>query len=281
MKVYPGFKVSDAGLPGHVPVLTLRGGLKIPQLGLGVYELDGAETYACVKEALRLGYRLIDTAEYYHNEAETYNAVVGSGIPRDEIFIISKLEPCRGSEREIRAKLEDSLYDMGGYIDLMLIHWPFAADRLAWSVMEEYVKAGSFGAIGLSNYHPDGVKRIMDGAEVLPVLNQIELHPYYQRLDEIKANEALGLKVQAWSPLGGGMLKVTADPVIRELAQKYGRTPAQMVLRYEIECGVITIPRSKNFAHLRENFRVFDFELAPEDALVLAALDRSEMIWDI
>lgn len=273
--------LSGAVAAQPVPQLTLHDGLTVPQLGCGVWELDGREAYASVSAAIKLGYRLIDTAQYYQNEAETYQAVLDSGIPRSEFFITSKLNPHYSSEQEIRKALDLSLQNMGGTIDLMLIHWPFGADELAWKIMEEYVRAGKFKAIGLSNYHPDALRRMLKIATIKPQVNQIEFHPYNSKLDELVQNQELGVTVEAWSPLGAGRQKVMADPVIERIAKAHGKSTAQIILRWDIQHGVITIPRSRNPRHLQENIEVGDFELSEQEMRDIDALNKNAALWDI
>ncbi len=265
----------------EVPSLTLNNGMKIPQLGCGVWELSGEDAYKSVSAALKIGYRLVDTAQYYRNEAEVYQAIVDSGIPRGEIFLMSKLNPHHSTESAVRQALDESLKKLGGYIDLMIIHWPTSADEMQWKILEEYQKAGKFGAIGLSNYHPDGAERILKIATVKPVLDQIELHPYYSRADEVPKLTDMGVVTQAWSPLGAGRQGLFKDPVLLEIAAKHGKTAAQVILAWDLKRGVVTIPRSRNPAHLKENFESADFTLDDEDMKKIDALNRNDAIWGI
>lgn len=272
---------SDEAGRGAVPGIRLSNGMEIPMLGFGCWELSGDEAHASVMEALRTGYRLIDTAQYYRNEAEVFGALRDSGMPREEIFLISKLNPEHGTERSIRRALDESLEKLGGSIDLMLIHWPTGADALQWRILEEYQEAGCFKAIGVSNYRLDGLRHLTKGARIQPVLDQIEIHPYYCRRRDVRELKASGIAVQAWSPLGAGQLGVLRDPVIEEIARKHGKTPSQVVLRWEIQRGIITIPRSKNPAHIRENFEAAFFELDDEDMQAINSLDKDKALWRI
>lgn len=268
--------------PQNIPQLTLSDGTTIPQLGCGVWELTGQEAYASVTESIKQGYRLIDTAQYYRNEKETYQAVIDSGLSRNEFYITTKLNPMSGAnEKTIREALDKSLDNMGGVIDLVLIHWPFSHDETAWRIMEEYVKDGCFVSIGLSNYSPDEVRRILKLASVKPVLNQIEIHPYNSKYDKVREYEELGLKAQAWSPLGAGRQGLLEDPVLLDIAKSKNKSSAQIVLRWNLQRGLITIPRSRNIQHIKENISITDFELSKEEMKRIDDLNRNEALWDI
>ncbi len=274
--------VSAADLPQGIPELKLSDGTSIPQLGCGVWELSGEEAYHSVSESIKLGYRLIDTAQYYRNEKETYQAVLDSGIDRKNFYITTKLNPSLASnERAIREALDRSLENLGGKIDLMLIHWPFSNDEMAWKIMEEYVKRGKFVSIGLSNYSPADVQRILKIASVKPVLNQVEIHPYNSKYDRVKSYESIGLKVEAWSPLGAGRQGLLKDPVILEIAKNHNKSAAQVILRWDLQRGLVTIPRSKNPAHIKENISIVDFELTADEMRKIDGINRDEALWDI
>ncbi len=273
---------SKKNLPQNIPQLTLSDGTTIPQLGCGVWELTGQEAYASVTESIKQGYRLIDTAQYYRNEKETYQAVMDSGLSRNEFYITTKLNPMSGAnEKTIREALDKSLDNMGGVIDLVLIHWPFSHDETAWRIMEEYVKDGCFVSIGLSNYSPDEVRRILKLASVKPVLNQIEIHPYNSKYDKVREYEELGLKAQAWSPLGAGRQGLLKDPVLLDIAKSKNKSSAQIVLRWNLQRGLITIPRSRNIQHIKENISITDFELSRDEMKRIDDLNRNEALWDI
>lgn len=268
--------------PQNIPQLTLSDGTTIPQLGCGVWELTGQEAYASVTESIKQGYRLIDTAQYYRNEKETYQAVMDSGLSRNEFYITTKLNPMSGAnEKTIREALDKSLDNMGGVIDLVLIHWPFSQDETAWKIMEEYVEDGKFISIGLSNYSPDEVRRILKLSSVKPVLNQIEIHPYNSKYDKVREYEELGLKAQAWSPLGAGRQGLLKDPVLLDIAKSKNKSSAQIVLRWNLQRGLITIPRSRNIQHIKENISITDFELSKEEMKRIDDLNRNEALWDI
>jgi len=268
-----GFMTMDLSLAAdQVATVKLENGMTVPQLGCGVWELSETEAYDSVSMAIKHGYRLIDTAQYYKNEKATYNAVRDSGIDRDEFFITTKLWPRYATEQDIRMAIDTSLENLGGRIDLMLIHWPYSHDELAWKVMEDYVKKGSIRAIGLSNYTGEKLSHILKIATIKPVVNQIELHPYNPRTNDIKENLDNGITVEAWSPLGAGRLHLLADETIIEIAKKYHKSAAQIILRWDIQKGVITIPRSTKENHLKENIDIFDFSLSKEDMEKIDAL---------
>lgn len=271
--------VMASGALADVPQLKLGADMRIPQLGIGVWELSSDEAYKSVLEALKIGYRLVDTAQYYRNEAAVYKAIVDSGVPRKDIFLMSKLNPDNSTEAEIRQALDESLDNLGGHIDLMLIHWPTGADTLQWKIMEEYQKAGKFGAIGVSNYRLSRLKPILDQATVKPVLDQIEIDPYYTRPHEVRELQDAGIVVQAWSPLGAGRQGLLKDRVINEIARKHGKTAAQVILRWDIQHGLVTIPRSRNPAHIRENYEITGFSLDDAEMKAIDALDRDQAIW--
>ncbi len=278
-----GFMAVDSASAqsASVPAVTLENGMVIPQIGCGVWELSGEEAYSSVSKAIKLGYRLIDTAQLYQNEKETYQAVVDSGIDRDEFFITTKLWPRYTSEKDIRKAIDSSLKNLGGRIDLLLIHWTFRADETAYKIMEEYVKEGSIRAIGLSNYTGADLERIIKIATIRPQVNQIELHPYNPRTLDIEDNQKYGIRVEAWSPLGAGRLKLLEDATIQKIGQKYGKSAAQVVLRWDLQKGVITIPRSTKERHLRENIEINDFQLSDEDMAMIDALhtEKGTQLW--
>ncbi len=277
-----GASVSATSIEKDMPYLTLSDGSRIPQLGCGVWELNGQEAYKSVTESIKLGYRLIDTAQYYRNERETYQAVLDSGIPREEFYITTKLNPSNGSsEKNIRDSLDRSLKNLGGKIDLVLIHWPFSNDEMAWRIMEEYVQEGKFKSIGLSNYSPEALRRILKIAKIKPVLNQVELHPYNSKYPTVVEYEKEGVKVEAWSPLGAGRQGLLRDPVIADIAKAHGKSSAQVILRWDLQRGIITIPRSKNPAHIKENISIMDFHLSDEEMKQIDALNRDDALWDI
>lgn len=257
-----------------VPTITLNNGDKIPQLGFGLWQLSKEEAKRSVKMALEEGYRLFDTAQYYQNEGETYQAIKESGIDRKEVYITTKVWPNHMRNGTVRESLDKSLELLGGdYIDLVLIHWPADGyNKQTWQIMEEYVDKGKIKSIGVSNFSPEQLKELIGYARIKPVLNQIEIHPYRNQLRNAELNEQLGVVVETWSPLGSG--RILKDETLTKLANKYDKSVAQIILRWNIQRDLITIPRSRNRDHIAENINVFNFQLSDEDMAVINNLDR-------
>ncbi len=261
------------------PSLALNNGVEIPQLGYGVFQVPPDETKQAVLMALDAGYRHIDTAMAYDNEAGVGEAVRESELDRDAVFVTSKLaNPDHGYDSTLRA-FDVSMERLGfDVLDLYLIHWPIPAKDLyfdTWRAMEELYLDGRIRSIGVSNFQPDHLRRLCDKSEVVPVLNQVELHPYLQQEEVRRTNEELGALTEAWSPIaqGGQLLE---DEVVTSLADKHGRTPAQIVLRWHIELGNVVIPKSVTPSRVKENAEIFDFSLDDDDMAVLRGLDRGE-----
>lgn len=240
--------------------------MDIPQLGFGTYKIPPANAYQAVRDALEVGYRHIDTAQMYGNEAEVGQAIADSGIDREAIFITTKLnnpyhEP--DAARETFAKsLEKLQLDE---VDLFLIHWPMAktTDYVAtWRTLLEFAADGRARAVGVSNFEPKHLNRIIDATGVVPAVNQIELHPYLQQRELVAVNQQLGIVTESWSPLARG--KIIKDPLIRSIGDEISRTPAQVVIRWHLQHGYVVFPKSLHRERMVENFNVFDFELSPE-----------------
>jgi diketogulonate reductase-like aldo/keto reductase len=254
----------------------LANGVNMPWLGLGVYKAkEGEEVEQAVKAALRIGYRSIDTAAFYGNEEGVGRAVRESGIPREEIFITTKVwNSDQGYERTLAA-FEASLQRLGmEYVDLYLIHWPVKGKyKETWRALETLYKEGKARAIGVSKFQVHHLEDLMADAEIKPMVNQVEFHPFLtqEKLRDFCRRE--GIQLEAWSPLMRG--EVVNVPEIVELAEKYGKTPAQIVLRWDLQHGVVTIPKSVREARIRENADLFDFELSAEDMAKLDALNRN------
>lgn len=262
-----------------VPPVILNNGVEIPQLGYGVFKVPAEDTRQAVLMALDVGYRHVDTARLYDNEAAVGQAVRESGLTRDEVFVTTKVwNSDHGYDATMRA-FDASMERLGfDVVDLYLIHWPTPARDMyvdTWRAMERLYLDGRIRAIGVSNFQPDHLRRLLDTSEVVPVINQIELHPYLQQNEAREANEKLGLVTEAWSPLArGGQL--LADPVIGSLGDKHGRTPAQVVLRWHIELGNVVIPKSVTRSRVEENLDIFGFSLDDDDMAAIAGLDRGE-----
>ena len=262
-----------------VPNLTLNNGIEIPQLGFGVFKVPAGRTKEVVLEALETGYRHIDTARLYGNEAEVGEAVRESGLDRAEVFVTTKVwNDDQGYDATMRA-FDASMERLGfDVLDLYLIHWPVPHRDLyldTWRAMEKLYRDGRVRAIGVSNFNPAHLHRLVDETEVVPVLNQVELHPYLQQEEVRKTDESLDVLTEAWGPIARGG-ELLSDPVIVQLADKHGKTPAQVVLRWHIELGNVVIPKSVTPSRIEENFDVFSFELDEEDMAAIAELDRGE-----
>jgi len=249
------------------PNLTLHGDVDIPQLGFGVFQVPSVEAATTVRTALEAGYRHIDTAKLYDNEEGVGTAVLESGLAREDVFVTTKLwNDDQGYDRARRA-FDASLERLGlEYVDLYLIHWPCPAQDLyreTWRALEKVHADGQARAIGVSNFTAEHLRRLAAEADVLPSINQVELHPTMQQADLRAAHAELGIVTEAWAPLGKA--QDLEDPVVREIAERVGRTPAQVVLRWHLQLGNVAIPKSVTPQRIRENFAVFDFELGDDD----------------
>ncbi|WP_442864546.1 aldo/keto reductase [Blastococcus sp. VKM Ac-2987] len=263
-----------------VPTIALNNGVEIPQLGFGVYQIPPDQTAEATRTALDIGYRHIDTAQMYGNEAEVGQAVRESGIDRSEIFVTSKLNNNRLERDDILRSFDQGLSDMGfDYLDLFLIHWPLpaASDYVArWKALEEIYASGRAKAIGVSNFQPHHLRNLFGASDVRPAVNQVEIHPFLVQ-DELRAFDAdHEIVTEAWSPIGQG--QVLGDPVISRIAQQLGRSPAQVTLRWHIQRGDVIFPKSSSKDRMAENFALFDFELDQEQMTAITALDRAGRI---
>ena len=251
--------------------------MSLPQIGFGTYQLQGEECVSAVRAALDAGYRLIDTAALYENEAEVGRAIRESGIPREEIVLTTKIRGRNHGFDEAQEACRESLRKLGmDYVDLLLIHWPNPMnDRYidTWEAMVELKDDGLTAQIGVSNFTPETLERIIARTGVSPLVNQIELHPYFQQEAMRELHTKLGIQTESWSPLGRKSNLMT-DPVLVSIASEHGVTPAQAALRWNIQLGNIPIPKSTTPARIAENFDVFRFELNEGDMLALATLDR-------
>ena len=263
-----------------VPSLQLNDGNQIPQLGFGVFQIEPEDTAEAVTSALGIGYRHIDTAEMYENEREVGEGLRASGLGRDEVFITSKLNNGAHRPDDARRAFEETLSALGfDHVDLFLIHWPlptlYDGDYVStWQVLEEFQADGRARSIGVSNFQTGHLERLAAETEVVPAVNQIELHPYFQNREVAAYGEEHGIITEAWSPIAQG--DVLDDPEIGAIAEKLGRTPAQVVLRWHIQHGYIVFPKSATPERIRENFELFDFELSADDMNTIDSLDRGE-----
>ena len=262
-------------MPTRTPLVTLHNGVQIPQLGFGVFQVPDDVTTAAVAAALSAGYRSIDTAAIYGNEVGTGRGLAESGIARSELFVTTKLWNAAQGYDTTLAAFDVSLGKLGlDYLDLYLIHWPSPARDLyleTWRAFETLYADGRVRAIGVSNFLPEHLQRVLDLGGTVPAVNQIEVHPALQQRAINEFNDAHGIRTEAWSPLAKGT--VLADPVITAIAARTGRTPAQVVLRWHLQQGRIVIPKSVTPSRIAENLDVFGFELTPAD---LTAIDTLE-----
>lgn len=266
-----------AGVNGKVPTVWLSSGYDMPILGLGTYSLRGDICVNSVKSALARGFRKFDTASIYGNEEEVGQGVRESGVPREEIFVATKLYPNQYADAE--EAIEECLRKLGiGYIDLMLLHHPGRNDVTAYQAMERAVAAGKIRSLGLSNYYVEEMSAFLTKVAIKPVLVQNEIHPYYQENDVIPYMHEQGIVVEAWYPFGGRghTAEMFADETISSIAKAHGKSPAQVILRWDLQKGVAVIPGSSDPDHIQENISVFDFELTDEEMAAINALDRNE-----
>lgn len=254
--------------PEHdVPAVRLRNGVAMPQLGFGVFLAGSGEgTEQAVRWALEAGYRHIDTAEVYGNEAEVGRAVAVSGLPREELFLTGKVWNSHIRAGVVREAFFRTLDNLGtDYLDLYLLHWPVEGTPEAWNILEELYAGGRIRAIGVSNFQQHHIEAMLRYAHIPPMVNQIESHPLMNNQTLIDWCQREGIAVGAWSPLGGPRFPLLSHPVLGMLAEKYGRTPAQIVLRWDIQRGVMPVPKSSHRERIIMNARIFDFSLLPED----------------
>ncbi len=267
---------SDIG----IPALKLNDGTTIPQLGFGVFQVTPEDTVEAVTQALDVGYRHIDTAEMYGNEKEVGEAIRASGLPRDELYVTSKLNNGFHEPDAARKAFDETLAALDiGHLDLFLIHWPlptlYGGDYVStWRTLQEFAADGRTRSIGVSNFQPDHLATLEKEAEVTPAVNQIEVHPYFTNEAARQASLDRGILVEAWSPIAQG--DVLDDAALVEIAQKVDRTPAQVALRWHVQRGDIVFPKSVKRERMEENFGLFDFELQDSDVEALSALDRGE-----
>lgn len=269
------------------PTILLNNGVRMPALGFGVYRIAPEQTTAAVLAALEAGYRLIDTAAAYDNEREVGAAIRASGLPRSEIFVTSKLWPTDYGHAAARRAFDASLDRLGlDQVDMFLLHWPLPADfsqtLAAYRALEEELERGRVRAIGVCNHNAANLERLLAGASTVPAVNQVELHPFFTQAELVRTHRRLGIATQAWSPLGGvnvydaapGRARhVLQHPVITGLAEKLGRTPGQIVLRWHIQQGISAIPKTVHPARMAENLAALDFALSPDDMAAVSALD--------
>ena len=257
--------------------LMLSNGVKMPVLGYGVYQVAAEECERCVLDALKVGYRSLDTAQRYFNEAQVGSAMRKSGVPREEIFLTTKVwvehygyEAAKASVLESMEKLQTD------YLDLVLLHQPFGDYYGAYRALEDLYIQGRVRAIGVSNFYPDRLVDLASFAHIRPMVNQVEIHPYHQQAEAKTWMEKYSVQAEAWAPFGEGRGGLFTDPVLLEIGRRYGKSAAQVVLRWHLQRGVVVIPKSTHVERMRENFDVFDFALSDADMTAIAALDKKK-----
>ncbi len=257
--------------------IRLNNGVEMPLEGFGVFQIPEDVCGQAVCDAVETGYRLIDTASSYQNEEAVGRAVRSCGIPRDRLFVTTKAYIQQMGYEKTKKAFEESLQKLRlDYLDLYLIHMPFGDYYGSWRAMEELYKEGRVRAIGVCNFLPDRLLDLCFNAEIIPQINQIERHPHYQRADELSLMRELGVQPQAWAPFAEGLNGMFAEPVLAEIAQKHKKTPAQVILRWNIQQDVIVIPKSVHKERMEENISIGDFELDTEDMEKIASLDRKQ-----
>ena len=255
----------------------LNNGVEMPMLGYGVYQVSREECERCVLDALQVGYRLIDTEQSYFNEEEVGNAIKKSGIPREEIFLTTKVwiehygyDACRASVLESMRKLQVD------YLDLCLLHQPFADYFGAYRALEDLYEEGKIRAIGISNFYADRMVDMASFAKVRPAVNQVEIHPHHQQKEAKMWHDKYGVQMEAWAPFGEGRGGMFELPELKAIGEQYGKTPAQVILRWHLQRGIVVIPKSTHIERMEQNFNVFDFELTDADMEAIAALDKKQ-----
>ena len=260
--------------------VTLNNGVKMPQLGYGVYQTPPEETEDCVLTAIRNGYRSIDTAQAYGNEAGVGQAILKCGLPREELFITTKIWITNAGYEKAKASIAESLKKLKtDYVDLLLIHQPFGDYYGTYRAMEEAYKEGKARAIGVSNFYPDRYIDIAHFAKIVPAVNQVETHIFQQQKEARKYLAKYGTQIMSWGPFAEGRNDFFNTPLLKELGIKYSKSPAQIALRFLLQSGVVVIPKSVHESRMQENFNVFDFMLTAEEMGQLAALDTGKSLF--
>ncbi len=260
--------------------ITLSNGVKMPQLGYGVYQVSPEEAERCVSDALSVGYRMVDTAQAYANEVGVGNAVKKSGIARNEVFIVSKIWISNYGYERAKASIDESLRKLQTeYIDLMLLHQPFCDRYGAYRALEEAYRAGKLRSIGVSNFYPDHFIDLASNVEVRPMVNQVETHVFNQQKQPQKYMEELGCQIMSWGPLAEGRNGFFTNEVLAEIGKAHGKSVAQTALRFLLQRNVIIIPKSTHKERMAENFNIFDFELSPDEMARIEALDTKQSLF--
>lgn len=257
--------------------VTLNNGVKMPQLGYGVYQVSKDECERCVLDALKVGYRHIDTAQSYFNEEEVGNAIEKSGVPRNEIFLTTKVWIEHYGYEQTKASVYESMQKLKvNYIDLVLLHQPFADYYGAWRALEDMYADGKIRAIGISNFYPDRMVDLASFSRIKPMVNQVETHPFNQQIEAQEWMKKYGVQIEAWAPFGEGRGGLFTNETIAKIAAKYNKTVAQVILRWELQRGIVVIPKSVHIERMEQNLDVFDFEISVEDMQIMASLDKKQ-----
>lgn len=257
--------------------VTLSNGVKMPMLGYGVYQVAKDECERCVLDALSVGYRSIDTAQSYFNEEEVGNAIAKSGISREEIFLTTKVWIEHYGYEQTRASVLESMRKLQvDYLDLCLLHQPFGDVYGAYRALEDLYSEGKLCAIGISNFYADRMVDISSFSRIKPMVNQIEIHPHNQQMEAMKWHGKYGVQLEAWAPFGEGRGGMFELPELKAIGEKYGKTAAQVILRWHLQRGIAVIPKSTHLERMEENFKVFDFELSDSDMAAVSALDKKQ-----
>lgn len=260
--------------------ITLSNGVEMPILGFGTYGLYGNQAYLCTKEALQLGYRMIDTAHMYGNEKEVGKAIRDSEVPREQIFVVTKMDSRSNSYEKAKKQIQKSLSDLNlSYIDLYLIHEPYSQSLEMWKALEEAYQQGTLKSIGISNFLGDRFFEFIKNANISPMVNQVETHVYSQRLKVQKIFSDKGVALMSWSPLIGGEVNFYNEPILIRLAKKFNKTVAQIVLNYLASRDIIVIPRTSKKERMIENMDIFDFSLSENDVKDIQSLDKNESLF--
>ncbi len=260
--------------------ITLNSAAQIPQLGIGVYQVRSADCGPALAHAFEVGYRSVDTANAYLNERAVGAAIRDSGLPRDDIFLTSKLWPPDFRYDKAVAAIDGTLRRLGtDYLDLLLLHQQFGDYNGAWRAMEQAVAAGKVRSIGLSNFDQQRFTEVTDNATIMPAINQVECHPYHQQRELKEFLATFGTALEAWYPIGHGRRELLDEPVFARLANTHGKSAVQVILRWHVQMGNVAIPRSTNPEHIRANFEIFDFALAPDEMAEIAGLDRNKPLF--
>ena len=260
--------------------ITLNNGVKMPQMGYGVYQVSPAECERCVLDAISVGYRMIDTAQAYHNEEGVGNAILKCGVPREELFIVTKVWISNAGEEKAYASILESLKKLkSDYIDLLLIHQPFGDYYGTYRAMERAYREGKVRAIGVSNFYPDRFIDLQEHVEIKPMVNQVETHVFNQQVEPQKYMEKYGCHIMSWGPFAEGLNDFFHNEVLTEIGKAHGKTLAQTALRFLIQRGVIIIPKSTHKERMQENLDIFDFELTADEKARIAALDLKHSLF--